>query len=144
MLWLWAVIAAASLGLELVTGTLYFALVSVGAVAGVGAAALGAPPLVQALTVGGVSVAGILLVRPFAIRHFARVPLPTRTGVDALPGSEAVALTAITSDSGQVRLKGEVWSARLDPDLISEPIESNARVSVTRIDGATALVFPID
>jgi membrane protein implicated in regulation of membrane protease activity len=45
---------------------------------------------------------------------------------------------------GQVKLKGEVWSARLDPDLTSELIEPNSRVSISRIDGATALVFPLD
>lgn len=144
MLWLWGVIAAVALGVELLTGTLYFALVSVGALAGLGVGAFGAPPLVQALTMGGVTVAGILVARPFAKRHFTRLPLPTRTGVDALPGAEGVALTGITMESGQIRLKGEVWSARLDPDVTSEPVSHNSRVSVSRIDGATALVFPID
>ncbi len=144
MLWLWGVIAAVALGVEMLTGTLYFALVSVGALAGLGVGVVGAPPLVQALTMGGVTVAGILVVRPFAVRHFNRLPLPMRTGVDALPGSEALALTGITTESGQIRLKGEVWSARLDSDVTSEPVDQNTRVSVSRIDGATALVFPID
>lgn len=143
-MWLWGAVAALSLGIELMTGTLYFALVSAGALAGLGAGAVGAPPIVQALTMGAVTLAGILVVRPFAARHFTRIPLPTRTGVDALPGSEALTLTGVTAESGQIRLKGEIWSARLDPDLTSEPLDHNTRVSVSRIDGATALVFPID
>ena len=144
MLWLWGVIAVVALGVEMATGTLYFALVSVGAIAGLGAGAAGAPPLVQALAMGGVTLAGILVVRPFAARRFSRMPIPARTGVDALPGSEAVALTVITSESGRIRLKGEIWSSRLDSDVTSEPVEQNSRVFVSRIDGATALVFPID
>lgn len=144
MLWLWGIVAAAALGVELLTGTLYFALVGVGAAAGVGVAALGAPVAVQVATVAGVSLAGILFVRPFALRHVARTPALSRTGVDALPGAEALAVTEITAVSGQVRLKGEVWSARLDADLTDVPVQSGARVSVSRIDGATALVFPLD
>lgn len=144
MLWVWGAVAAAAVGIEMLTGTFYFALVGVGALAGLGAAALGAPPAIQIASVVIVSLAGIFLVRPFAVRHFARVPIPTRTGVDALTGSEALTLTTITRDSGQVRLKGEVWSARLDPDLFTDPIAENTKVSVTRIDGATALVFPLD
>lgn len=144
MWWVWGVIAAAAVGLEMLTGTFYFALVGVGALAGVGAAAFGAPPVIQATSMVVVTLAGILLVRPFAVRHFSRVPLPTRTGVDALVGAEAFSLSTITQESGQVRLKGEVWSARLDPDLLSEPVPENTKVSVTRIDGATALVFPIE
>lgn len=144
MLWVWGAIAAAAVGIEMLTGTFYFALVGVGAIAGLGAAALGAPPAIQVASMVIVSLAGIVLVRPFAVRHFARVPIPTRTGVDALLGSEALTLTSVTRDSGQVRLKGEVWSARLDPDLLTDPIPENTKVSVTRIDGATALVFPLD
>lgn len=144
MPWLWGVIAVVALGVEMVTGTLYFALVSVGALAGLGAGAVGAPPLVQALAMGGVTLAGILVVRPFAARRFSRMPIPARTGVDALPGSEALALTVITAESGRIRLKGEIWSSRLDSDVTREPVEQNTRVFVSRIDGATALVFPID
>ena len=144
MLWLWGVIAVVALGVEMVTGALYLALVSVGALAGLGAGAAGAPPLVQTLAMGGVTLATIMVVRPLAARRFSGLPIPVRTGVDALPGSEALALTVITVDSGRIRLKGEIWSSRLDSGVTSEPVERNTRVSVTRIDGATALVFPID
>jgi membrane protein implicated in regulation of membrane protease activity len=51
---------------------------------------------------------------------------------------------SVTAHEGQVKLKGETWSARLDPDLAFDPIGPNARVSISRIDGATALIFPLD
>ena len=37
-----------------------------------------------------------------------------------------------------------MWSARLDLDVTSEPVPDGADVVVTRIDGATALVYPVD
>ena len=44
MLWFWGVMAVVALGVEMMTGALYLALVSVGALAGLGAGAAGAPP----------------------------------------------------------------------------------------------------
>ncbi|MCP4743003.1 MAG: NfeD family protein, partial [Actinomycetales bacterium] len=67
-----------------------------------------------------------------------------RTGVDALPGVEGYALTEITDRDGRMKLRGEEWTARLDPDITLEPVESGTKLVVTRIDGATALVHPID
>jgi membrane protein implicated in regulation of membrane protease activity len=66
------------------------------------------------------------------------------SGVDALPGQRGKALTEITEDSGRMNLRGEVWSARLDPDVTSVPVPEGTPLTVTRIDGATALVHPID
>ena len=44
----------------------------------------------------------------------------------------------IDQDSGQVKIRGEVWTARsYDDDDVFEP---GARVQVIKIDGATALV----
>ena len=144
MVWVWAVVAAVALGLELVTATFYLGLVAVGAVAGVITAAVGAPVLVQGGVVASVSLAGILFVRPVAARHMHRMPMLSRTGVDALKGMEAVTMTEINSADGRIRLNGEVWSSRLDRDLSDEVIPAGARVCVSRIDGATALVYPLD
>ena len=41
--------------------------------------------------------------------------------------------------SGQVKIGGEVWSARAFMD--GQVLEPGARVEVARIEGATALVF---
>jgi membrane protein implicated in regulation of membrane protease activity len=66
-------------------------------------------------------------------------PAAIRTGTAALVGSRAVVLEQVDADGGQVKLGGEVWSARAyDEDDVIEP---GARVEVMRIDGATALVI---
>lgn len=83
------------------------------------------------------SVASLALVRPIARRHL-RTPASIRTGTAALIGSRALVLARVDADSGQVKIGGEVWTARpYDEDDVYEP---GTRVEVLKIEGATALV----
>ena len=141
---LWMIAALVAVGVEIFTVDLTFGLIAVGAGTAAIAAAAGAPLWLQAVIGVGVSVAGIAFVRPVALRHLRKSTALTRTGVDALPGSRARALSEVTRDDGRISLKGEIWSARLDLDVTSEPVPDGADVMVTRIDGATALVYPVD
>lgn len=141
---IWLAAAIIAMGVELITADLTFALIAIGAAAASGAAALGAPLWLQVVVGAVVAIAGIVFVRPIALRHMRRLPVGARTGVDALPGSSARALTEVTSAAGRIRLRGEEWSARLDPDVTSQPVPAGQLLVVTRIDGATALVHPID
>jgi membrane protein implicated in regulation of membrane protease activity len=53
-------------------------------------------------------------------------------------GTRAVVLERVDADGGQVKIGGEVWTARAyDED---EVLEKGARAHVMKIDGATALV----
>lgn len=140
----WAIVAAIALGLEVFTLDLTFALIGIGALAGAGVALAGAPLWASIVVAAGVSLAGIAFVRPIALRHLRKLPVGARTGVDALPGAEGLALTEISTLDGRMKLRGEEWSARLDPDITSEAVPGGTRLVVTRIDGATALVHPID
>ena len=83
------------------------------------------------------SLASLLVLRPIARRHL-RTPGQLRTGTAALIGRPAVVLERVDRDGGQVKLAGEVWSARAYDD--DEAFEPGARVEVMKIDGATALV----
>jgi membrane protein implicated in regulation of membrane protease activity len=84
-----------------------------------------------------VSGASVLVLRPIARRHL-RTPLQLRTGAAALIGAPAIVLERVDGRGGQVKIGGEVWSARsFDEDDAFEP---GARVEVLKIDGATALV----
>jgi membrane protein implicated in regulation of membrane protease activity len=141
---LWLAVAVVAIGVEVFTVDLTFGLIALGAATAAGAAWLGAPLWLQAIVGVGVSVAGIAVIRPLALRHLRRSSAALRTGVDALPGSEGRAVTIVSESDGRVSLKGEVWSARLDPDITRVPIDPGTPVVVTRIDGATALVHPID
>jgi len=100
-------------------------------------AAVGAPMEAQIASFIVASIASLLLIRPIARRHL-RTPARIRTGTAALIGERALVLDRVDADHGQVRIGGEVWTARpYDEDDVYEP---GARVEVVKIQGATALV----
>jgi membrane protein implicated in regulation of membrane protease activity len=137
--WLLWVGLAVVLGLvEVTTLDLVFAMVAVGALAGA-VTALGTDSVaLQVLVALVVAVAMLAVVRPIALRHL-RTPHALRTGVAALVGERAVVLEPVDGESGRVKLKGEVWSARaFDP---THTIEAGRHVEVVSIDGATAIVY---
>lgn len=140
----WAIVAAVALGIEAFTLDLTFALIAIGALAGGGVALAGGPLWLSVAVAAAVSLAGIVLVRPIALRHLRKLPVGARTGVDALPGAEGLALTEVSVRDGRIKLRGEEWSARLDQDITEVAVPTGTRLVVTRIDGATALVHPID
>ena len=83
------------------------------------------------------SLGSLAVLRPIAKRHL-RTPSQLRTGTAALVGAPAVVLELVDDRGGQVKIGGEIWSARsYDEDQSFEP---GARVEVMKIDGATALV----
>jgi membrane protein implicated in regulation of membrane protease activity len=85
-------------------------------------------------------VSAVLLVtaRP-PLRRWAERSTPLHhTGTTALVGREAETLTQVTSDSGQVKLAGEVWTARAVAGSL--PLEPHTIARVVAIDGATAVV----
>jgi membrane protein implicated in regulation of membrane protease activity len=123
---------------EVTTLDLTFAMLAVGALAGA-ATALGTDSLVvQGLVALGVSVAMLAVVRPVALRHL-RTPLAIRTGTAALVGERGLVLEPVDAQSGRVKVKGEVWSARTyDPH---STIEAGRNVEIVEIDGATVVVY---
>jgi membrane protein implicated in regulation of membrane protease activity len=83
------------------------------------------------------SAASLAVLRPIARRHLMQGPR-TRTGAAALIGAPALVLEPVSRDGGQVKIGGEIWTARTyDEDDVIEP---GKRVQVLKIDGATALV----
>jgi membrane protein implicated in regulation of membrane protease activity len=135
----WLVLAAVLGVVEVMTTTLAFGLIAVGAVvaAVVGAAGAGLPFQLGAFAVA--AAAGLVVVRPIAMRHIKQPPL-LRTGTSALVGRSAKVVAEITDDGGQVRIGGELWSAR--PYDESQVIPVGSTVDVFAIEGATALVHP--
>ncbi|WP_293773309.1 NfeD family protein [Sporichthya sp.] len=136
--WVWWIIAAAVLAAaEVFTFDLVFAQLSAGALAAAGVAgADGGTPL-QIATGIVVALAGLVLLRPVALRHLRTTP-ELRTGVAALVGQQAEVLEDVGPRGGRVKLAGEVWSARsYDQTSVYGAGED---VAVIEIDGATALV----
>lgn len=139
-LWVIWVIAAAVLGVaELLTTTLALGLVAVGALAAALTSALGGNAVEQLIAFMAVSLAGIVLIRPFALRRLRRRP-SLRTGTAALVGCTGYVLADVTPHAGRIRIGGEEWSARPFDEV--SVIPSGSTVDVLQIKGATALVHP--
>ena len=137
--WVIWVILAAVLAAGEVAASFTFILGPIGlaALAAALVAAIGASVVVQLAVFIVASIATLALLRPIARRHL-KTPARIRTGTAALIGSRAVVLDRVDADRGQVKIGGEVWSARpYDEDDVYEP---GARVEVVKIEGATALV----
>jgi membrane protein implicated in regulation of membrane protease activity len=140
--WLIWVIIAGVLGVaELHSATLVLGMLAVAAVPAAVAAAVGVPAAAQVLIFAICSVLLLGVVRPVARRH-RHLPAGLRTGAAALVGRQGIVVSAVDDQGGQVRIGGEIWSARLYAP--GEPAAVGAPVDVLAIDGATALVVAQD
>jgi membrane protein implicated in regulation of membrane protease activity len=135
---LWIVLAALLAVGEVLTLGFVLGLLALAAVVAGVVAALGGGLVIQlAIFIVG-SIASLALIRPIAQRHL-RTPAQLRTGTAALVGAKGVVTERVDDLSGQVKIGGEVWSARAFME--GEVIEPGKRVEVARIEGATALVY---
>lgn len=135
----WLVAAVVLAILEVVSLDFVLIMLAAGALAGAGAAALGAPVVIQVGAAAIVSVLGIAAARPVALRHLKSGP-SALTGVDALIGEKVLVLEDVTSHSGRVKLKGETWSAQLEDGWDTLPADTTG--TVVEIRGATAIIRP--
>jgi membrane protein implicated in regulation of membrane protease activity len=136
--WAWWLVATAALaGGEILTMGFFLGPIAIAAVLAALVAVVGGSVGLQLAAFVLGSIASLAIVRPIARRHM-HTPPQIRTGTAALVGARAVVIETVDQDSGQVKIGGEVWSARsYDDDDVFEP---GTRVEVLRIDGATALV----
>jgi membrane protein implicated in regulation of membrane protease activity len=135
VIWL---IAAAALGVaEMLTTTLALGLLAVGALAAALTEVVSGSPLLQLAVFVGVSLAGIVLIRPLALRRL-KGRTTFRTGTAALVGQTGYVLADVSPQAGLIRIGGEEWSAR--PYDETSLIPAGSVVDVLQIKGATALV----
>lgn len=136
---LWLIFALVLAGAEALTGHLFLVMLGGGALA----AALTSwltdfPAWLNGAVFLVVSVLLLVVVRPLLRRRLTPAAVP-QLGIVALEGKTALVLERVARDRGQVKLDGQVWTARpLDENDVYEPGEP---VTVMQIDGATAVVF---
>jgi membrane protein implicated in regulation of membrane protease activity len=134
----WTIVAVALALGEVVTLSLFLGPIALAAVLAAAVGALGGGLVLQLIVFIGGSVASLAILRPIAVRHL-RTPARLRTGTAALVGAKALVLERVDVHGGQVKIGGEVWSARAYDE--AQVIEPGARVDVVKIEGATALVY---
>jgi len=142
-MWLvWLVVAVVLGVVEIFTLTAALGVLGAAALIPAALAALGLPLPIQLVLYAIAATAGVVLVRPIALRHM-RTPQLEQFGVDALVGKRAYVVREVTDRDGLVRIDGEEWSARSAFDD-AEAIPVDTAVDVVRISGTTAYVYPRD
>ena len=136
--WVGWMIAAVALGVgEIFTLGFFLGPIAIAALLAAIVAAVGAAVEIQFAVFILASLASLAIVRPIARRHM-RTPASLKSGTAALVGQQALVVQRVDGDSGQVKIRGEIWSARaFDETAVYEP---GSHVDVMQIDGATALV----
>ncbi|WP_028923077.1 NfeD family protein [Pseudonocardia acaciae] len=132
----WLIAGIGLLVVEVFTGTFVLVMLGGGALAAAAVAAfLNAPTTINAVVFAVVSVALLFGVRPALRRRMQ----PELEPAEHTPvGSSGLVVRRVDRDSGQIKIDGELWSARsLDHERAFEPGE---RVIVVQLSGVTAVV----
>ncbi|HAM43404.1 MAG TPA: NfeD family protein [Propionibacteriaceae bacterium] len=137
----WIVWLIIAVGLAIAeTSTLDFTLLMLasGALAGV-AVALVFPGLIwlQILVALIVAVAMLLLLRPTLLAKIRSAP-GYRSSLEKMVGSAGVAITEITTETGEAKVSGESWTAR----AVEGTIPAGTEIEGYQIDGELAVVYP--
>ena len=133
---MWLAVGGALLVAEMLTVDLLFASLAFSAFMAAGVNALGFNMAVQGLTFGIAAVLSLFILRPIALKNLKKRTPDFATNVDALVGVPALTISVVTYRSGQIKLNGEIWSARSQSGEIAE----DSKVQVVAIEGATAVV----
>jgi membrane protein implicated in regulation of membrane protease activity len=133
----WLIGGIALIAAEMLSGDFFLLMVGVGALAGAGSEFIFDNTLVSCAVFALVSIGLVTFARPWLKRRMHGELV--HTNADALIGRKAVAVSLVNAQGGQVRLDGDVWSARAFDD--KQDIAPGASVTVVEISGATAVVL---
>jgi len=109
---IWFIVGAVLLAGELLVTAAILGPVGIAAFAAGIVAALDGSDELQIIAFIAVTLVAIPLARPLARRHREPPSPEFRTNAPALVGEEALVLQPVDRDSGQVKVGGDVWSAR--------------------------------
>jgi membrane protein implicated in regulation of membrane protease activity len=136
----WLALAVALGLLELLSLDLILLMLAAGAVVGMISSLVGLEVWMQVLAAVAASVAALGVLRPGVVKRLSSGPTLV-LGHEALVGREGLVVEKVSSQGGQVRINGELWTARPYDDTVE--IEPGAKVDILQIRGATALVHEI-
>jgi membrane protein implicated in regulation of membrane protease activity len=97
------------------------------------------PLTFQILIFLGLSALLLIFTRPVAIKKLKMGK--EKTNVDSLVGKSALVIKTISEfEKGEVKINGQIWSARAEDNSI---ITAGTRCEVLRIEGVQAIVRPL-
>jgi len=138
----WLVLIAVFLVIEMLSLDFTFLMLGLGSAVGLVSGLLGLPVWAQLIIAAAAAALFILVLRPPLLKRMHRGEDPTKSNVDALVELHGTALAEITRISGQAKLSnGDTWTARTESAIA---IPQGAPIAVSAINGATAIVRPIN
>lgn len=134
---IWAIAIVGFGVLEGITVQLVSIWFVIGSIAGLIAAFCGVPFYLQVTICVAVSIIALLVTRPIVKKKINTQMQPTNA--DRCIGKDATVLENIDNinATGQVKVAGQIWSARSENDEI---IEKDSIVTVQKIDGVKLIV----
>jgi membrane protein implicated in regulation of membrane protease activity len=134
---IWLIGGIVLVAAEILSGDFFLLMLGVGALAGAFSEVLFGSTLVTLAVFALSSIGLVTFARPWLKAKFHGPIVPDN--VRALIGGRATVLSTVDEKGGQVKLNGEVWSARaFDQKQVLEP---GTAVTVMEIAGATAIVW---
>ena len=140
MWWLWILGALLCGIVEVMSVSFVFLMFAIGALAAGIAGAFGANLTVQVIVFIVVSIALLVILRPFLKGRIDRSSGYVPSNTDGLSGKTGYVTEAVGERHGRIQFSGGEWSARTEGPTL--PV--GAEVRVDRIDGATAVVSALD
>ena len=134
----WLLLGVVLVIAEVFSGDFVLVMIGTAALASALAEAFGAGAILDIVIFVVLSFGLLIGIRPLLKRkiHWAA---HSRTNVEALKGATATVVATVDEHGGQVRIGGDVWSAR---GLEGAPtLEPGQKVTVIDISGATAIVL---
>ncbi len=141
----WIVLILVFAIIEISTLEFTFLMLAAGSLGGLVSGLFGLPWWGQFIVALVLALLLLFAVRPPLLRALGRGGDPARSNVDALLGMAGVVTNDLSGNANHVKLtNGDTWTARLSNQTGERVLVEGERVTVTAIDGATAVVVPAE
>lgn len=128
---LWWIIAAVLVGIELTTGTFYLLVYGVAAAVAGLAAWLGASFVIQLLVAALIAASGT-----YALRRWQRDNENDNSGMQGMDIGQSVKVESWTEGRGQVQYRGAVWDAEAE----SAQVDVTRPLMIRAVKGSTLIL----
>jgi membrane protein implicated in regulation of membrane protease activity len=134
---IWLIGGIVLIAAEVLSGDFFLLMLGIGALSGAISEMIFGNTLISLGVFALSSIGLVTFARPWLKAKFHGPIVPDN--VQALIGGKATVLSTVDDSGGQVKLNGEVWSARSFDD--KQVLEPGTSVTVVEIAGATAIVW---
>ena len=141
----WIVLILVFAIIEISTLEFTFLMLAGGSLGGLVSGLFGLPWWGQFIVALVLALLLLFAVRPPLLRALGRGGDPARSNVDALLGMSGVVTNDFSGNASHVKLSnGDTWTARLSNQTSDRILVEGEKVTVTAIEGATAVVVPVE